>query len=215
MPNNTREEFRDSLLRVHEEFGQIASWPKLRARLYELAKGYRDYRALSDDTWMSRSQLNRALRSIQSDLRRAKQTMDHPVLLRHLNINHPRRHNDRCTAQDLSEALSAVGWALTNLHEDYSSGSSGEHRRQRRTRTSTRDQYLIPQLTWMILDYSELDVEDPSHMEEVEHMIRVLLREWPIITGNAHAENYDKIAKKPLRRLIRAAAESHQPLREN
>lgn len=132
--------------------------------------------------------------------------MTNPVLLRHLDVNHPRSYIGRSAAQDISEALSAVGWALTNLDRDYSSSGGEQSRRQRRTRTSTRDQYLIPQLTWMIVDYSTLDVEEPMQMAEAERLIRVLLREWPIITGNAAAENYHKIAPKPLRRLIRAAA---------
>lgn len=213
MTKHTSAEFRNALLRVYHVFLELpavtASLPELKHRLYEVAKGYREHKAFSGDTWMSHSQLTRALRSMQSDLRRVKRGMNHPLILRHLDVNHPRHYMDRSTAQDISEALSAVGWALANLEEDYSSGGYDESGRQRRTRTATRDQYLIPQLTWMILDFSGMDIlENYQQMQEAENMIRKVLQEWPIITGNPAAKSYHRIARKPLRRLIRAAASS-------
>ncbi len=212
MSKYNRNDVHNALERVCELFNSDyrrvnREW--LENELRQLAKGYRDYRALSDDTWMSSSQLIRAMKSIQADLRRAQRTMNHPMLLHHLDSNHPRRHISRSTMQDLSEALSAVGWALSYLDQDDSGGPKESGKRQRRTRTSTRDQYLIPHFTWMITQYWELDAESPWDMEEIESRVRVLLQEWPILTGNPDAETYHKISTKPLRRLIRAAAKSH------
>lgn len=218
MPQHTREEIHDAFLRIHKEFDRLPnsgiSVPRVKGLLSAIAKGYREYKASSDDSWMSRAQLHRALRSVQSDLHRAKQTMDHPVLSHHLNVNHPRHHAAGSASEDVSQALSSVKWALFSLHEDYAD-SCGQKGRQRRTRTSTRDQFLIPKLTNMVLRLCELDVvRDSGDMDHAEYLIRVLLREWPIVTGNADAENYDKIGKKPLRRTIRAAAESRQNMGE-
>lgn len=211
MPAHSTREIRESISRVYQLFDNFDIGPaghdQIKTRLSHIARGYWQYRAKSDDVWMSLGQVERSLRSIQHQIRRAKLAMTEPVILRHLDTNHPRNHEGRSTSQDLSEALSAAGWALTHLRSDFAQFNRGKSNRQRRTRTITRDEYLIPQLTRMLIEVLGLaPSERPDEMDAAARIIRAILNEWAVITGEPAAGNYGRIARKPFRRIIRTTA---------
>lgn len=211
MSRRDSDEYLAAISRIYNAFGNLLDEHfdacEIKVRLSEIREGYEEFWSSSGDSWMSHNQIDRALRSLESDLRRAKRGLDHPMLLRHVDWNHWRYRDGRSAKADINDALGAVEWALSNLEQDYSSGGWQQSGRQRRTRTSTRDQYLVPQLTWMILENSDLDVlGDVRDIAKVERIIRQVLEEWTVITGIDAAAGHHRIGRKPLRRLIRSAA---------
>jgi|GEM_PF-3894444 len=202
--------------RIFKAFDDVLSGPvsrtKLKECLADIAESYRTYRFNSDDYWMSRAQVERSLRSVRHHLQQAKVAMARPAILHHLDNNHPEKYRQCSVKDELSNALSAADWALFNLNKDYEQANK-TRKRQRRTRTATRDQHLIPRLTRMLIDHFGFKLDGESEeTKTAEKIIRVILREWPVITPSTEARSYERIGRKPLRRIMRAVAEKHAPL---